>query len=399
MKKTILSLLLTAGVALPAMAQLNGNGYYRIENYMTQRWVYVCDNKAWESTTGTTVNVEALRLWKNLEKAVPEASTVIYIEQQGSGYDLRNQGTGVAQLVGMTAKITPRSGVDNAYNIHGTRSGMTKYLADGQTGLSWDEGAMRDNGTPSRENSWWRFFAISPTDPTNYYGIQPTVNSPKGWFGTVYASFPMDFYSEGMEAYYVTRVADGQAVYAQLQGGIAPNTPVIIKCAGENPTNNRMNLLVSGGNAPESSMLRGVYFCNDVWGPHFNCLTYDPATMRLLGLTSQGDLGFITPTDVQYVPANSAYLVVPAGTPAELKLVTEDEFVAGVDRVVSDAEEIKAVVNGLQITLSGVKDGQLINVYSTSGALVATSHTPTLTAPSRGLYIIETGSTAIKVIL
>ena len=54
--------------------------------------------------------------------------------------------------------------------------------------------------------------------------------------------------------------------------------------------------------------------------------------MRVLGLTSEGKLGYIT-ADIDYLPANQSYLVVPAGTAKELTIVTEAEYIAGINNI------------------------------------------------------------------
>ena len=74
----------------------------------------------------------------------------------------------------------------------------------------------------------------------------------------------------------------------------------------------------------------------------------------MLGVTSTGELGMVAKPDVDYVPANTAYLVVPEGTPSELRLVDEDEFEATVG--ITEVEtETKTEAMGGVYTLAGVK--------------------------------------------
>ena len=43
--KQIITALLAAILAISASAQLNGDGFYRVQNNMTERYIYVLDDK------------------------------------------------------------------------------------------------------------------------------------------------------------------------------------------------------------------------------------------------------------------------------------------------------------------------------------------------------------------
>ena len=70
--------------------------------------------------------------------------------------------------------------------------------------------------------------------------------------------------------------------------------------------------------------MKGVYFNNGT-KKHNNQMAYDSKTMRVLGVMSDGKLGFIT-ANIDFIPANTAYLVVPANSPSEIKLVSESDY-------------------------------------------------------------------------
>ena len=78
----------------------------------------------------------------------------------------------------------------------------------------------------------------------------------------------------------------------------------------------------------------GVYFDNSN-NKHWNRVAYDPNTMRVLGKLSDGSLGFIT-ADLEYLPANKAYLKVPAGSAREIRIITEDEYATSIENTFSD---------------------------------------------------------------
>lgn len=87
------------------------------------------------------------------------------------------------------------------------------------------------------------------------------------------------------------------------------------------------------GSAVSGNKLKGQYFNCDIAG-HINRVKYDPTTMRVLGRCADGSLGFVKASGLDYVPANTAYLVVPGWYEDELKCVkTHSEFEADVDEI------------------------------------------------------------------
>jgi hypothetical protein len=192
----------------------------------------------------------------------------------------------------------------------------------------------------------WKILPVSSSGD-NYFGLKPDVTVSGQHYSSLFASFGFTFTSSSMKAYAVTKVDGDIAVYQEVSGQVAPSTPVFVLCAGADPSVNRLNLFLTGGNTPSVNLLKGVYFNTNefqaerpIWDTdfHYNALTYNPSTMRLLGVTSQGKLGFVT-SSVTTVPKNKAYLVVPAGTPDELTLMTQAEYDAF---IASDAVTVTA---------------------------------------------------------
>ncbi|MBO5932291.1 MAG: hypothetical protein J6Q19_01015 [Bacteroidaceae bacterium] len=80
MKKILLSFLTILFIANNLFAQLAGNGYYRVQNFKTGRYVYVIDNKGSVNINTTSVDMNAIILWKDFEKAASDPASVIYIK-------------------------------------------------------------------------------------------------------------------------------------------------------------------------------------------------------------------------------------------------------------------------------------------------------------------------------
>lgn len=323
MKKFLLPLLLCVVSIIPVRAQLNGNGFYRVQNAVTDRYAYITDDKGHVDAATTSVDALAIQLWKDINKACCDPATILYFESKGGvDYDILAQGTGVYKLVGYNVKI--RTNSDGTYFAYGSQKGATKYLGDASSSDS-PEGTMSTEATGDRRK--WRIKPISVSGE-NYFGIKPTIKVGNKYYQPIFASFPMSAYSEGVVIRYIAKYGFGMAVAKTVSGTIPGNTACYIECATDSPSSNRMN--VGGtGTAVADNQMDGVYFENYM-KTHLNLTPYNRNTMRLLGVLSDGSLGFKV-ADIQYLPANRSYLKVPEGSPDEIRIVTEEEY----DRVVS----------------------------------------------------------------
>lgn len=318
MKKSLLTIIVGMVGISPAVAQLNGDGFYRVQNYVTERYVYITDNKGHVDVSTTSIDALAIQLWKDFDKACSDPSTVLYfVNKGGNDYDIQSQGTGINQIINYNATI--RKNNDGTYFAYGSQSGVVKYLGDANASDS-AEGTMSSEAKGDRRK-WW----ITPITSTgdNYFGIKPTVTVGGKYYHPLYASFPMSAKSQGVTIYVISTYGYGMAVAEPVNGTIPAGTPCIVECGSTSPSNNRMNV---GGSASAISknQLGGVYFENYM-KTHLNLTAYDKNTMRVLGKLSDGTLGFVV-ADLQYLPANQSYLKVPAGSPAEIRIVSKDEY-------------------------------------------------------------------------
>ena len=110
-----------------------GNGYYRIKNYKTDRYIYVTDNRDHYDKSRDKEDFQAIQLWKDIDRAIPSPASVIYIElisgNNNSGtFDLKAQGTGVHSLTGYYVGVVRLR--NKTYEVSASASGVTKYLND-----------------------------------------------------------------------------------------------------------------------------------------------------------------------------------------------------------------------------------------------------------------------------
>lgn len=315
MKKFPLFLLLLLTVNC-AFAQFNGSGYYRVQNKVTERYIRVIDNKGSVNLSTTNADLGALETKKYFENVVSDPASIIYITPRGDGYNFVAQGTSSYNIIGYNVQLKKNS--DGTYRAYASHAGATKYLCDENT--TYPEGVVLTNSTKTRD--WY----IKPVDQTDgqYFAFKPTITVGDGYYTTIYASFPFTL-PAGMSAYYITTVSDGQAVWKEVKDGKVPaSTAVYVKCKSSNYADNKITLGENGVSSLAGNLMKGVYFNNGT-NKHNNQLAYNPGTMRVLGVTSEGKLGFIT-ANIDFIPANTAYLVVPANSPAEIKLVSESEY-------------------------------------------------------------------------
>ena len=143
--------------------------------------------------------------------------------------------------------------------------------------------------------------------------------------------------------------------------------PLFVKCSSVDATDNRVDIAANSAKLPTDNQLGGVYFCNTT-NAHKNVTPYNAETMRVLGITSTGELGYVK-TNITNLPANKSYLKVPVGSPDELTLISYDDYITAIDEVESDEVDYSSVYN-----LRGIK--------------VATSEEEYNALPS-GIYIIN----------
>lgn len=297
-------------------AQFSGDGYYRVKNRDTERYLTVIDDKASVNMYTNEPDLAAILPIRDFERIVGNPASIIYIDNvSGNNYSLSAQGVNTYDLMGVYLRLAEQK--DGSYYAYAVASGLTKFLCDEKS--RYDEGWLM---TGTSERNWLIEPVSSSTD--NYFGVVPEFSHDGAYYTTMYADFPYKAANTDTKIFYVELVKGGQAVIKEITDGIVPaGTPVIIQCASEKHVNNKLNVLTTKVAALKQNCLKGVYF-NNSNNKHLNRVAYDKNTMRVLGLTKDGNLGFVT-ANIDYLPANKAYLTVPAGSPEEIKLVEQLE--------------------------------------------------------------------------
>ena len=382
MKKILLSLLLLSPLAL--YAQINGSGFYRIQNYKTDRYFYLVDDKAWLITTASTqdINTGSFKLVKPFEERVASnPATICYLtvasKINNTSYrcNVSGQGLDLYQRVQTYLDFRHNASI-GAYTISGTGSAggvtLSKYLTD--TERVGNEVTLRTVETNINDYAYWW---IRPINDKYYFGFKPSFKASMDgadslYYTSMYASFPFAV-NDNVKAYYISEVRDGYAKVRQFSYTAPGETPLFVECKGATPEENKVTLTASTATAP-SNQLRGVYYCNDVDEEtgHRNVTIYNQFTMRVLGRAADGRLAFIKMPSLTYIPANTAYLQVSVGSPDVIYVVKE-------------------IPDGIEsVKVADVKPQT--GVYSLSGQRVA-DRTEGL---QKGVYIVNGRKTVVK---
>ena len=376
MKKSLLSLLLLLPLTL--YAQLNGSGFYRIQNYKTDRYFVMVDDTAWVVVTASTqdINTGAFRLVRPFEERVASNPATICYLTKHTNYQYNVSGQGMDLYARVKSYLEFRQQSNGTYTIGGTGTSggvsMTKYLRDTEDP---DDVAYIYTVSSNLNNYcyWW----VRPINDKYYFGPKPTVKAiiegDSLYYLPFYASFSVVL-NDNVKAYYVSEVKGSYAKITACTTFAPTTTPVILECKSETPSDNKVTLSPATYTISDNK-LKGVYFCNDVpaESKHRNVTVYNSSTMRVLGRADDGRLAFVKASDLKYIPANTCYLQVAAGSPDVIYVVKE--IPSGIETV--QASNVKSVQRG---------------VYSLSGQHLG----DTTEGLPKGVYVVNGRKTVVR---
>jgi hypothetical protein len=358
MKKIISSITLLFCGMMMANAQI-ADGFYHIQNAGTGRYISINDTDPsnYPVSQSGSVNLAGIRTYINYDSVAVSPSCVLYVKQLENGkYDFVGQGSSLYAMTQEKLPVDLTSMGNGSYRIHGSYKGFTKQLTDKSP-------SDKDGNLVNTETGqiYWTF---KPIDTSNeYIGIRPDVKTADGaYYGTIFAGFNFRFVSPGMIAYYVSNAGGTGFEMKEIDSDIIPaNTPVIIRCNSANPQDNKIEPVIGGYTLDEVNWLGGVY-CSLYVSGHHNVTPFDRLTMRILGLTDDGELAFIANPIPErlykgyiennrvygYLMANKAYLKVNAN---DADVMTLGGYTPG---AINDAKTDGKVKTGVY-TLTGIR--------------------------------------------
>ena len=370
MKKYFLSLL--ALLPLAALGQINGPGYYRVQNKGSQRFLLLVDNRGSINWTDTSVDLGALKTIGTFDENVCwNPATICYMSEgtKANYYNISGQGLDLYNITKTYLQFAKQS--DGSYIIKGeaTKAGTTVAKTLYDSAKPNNPASINTGGTAG-----YQYWYVRPVKSTGnyYFGIKPdfqaTMEGNNRYYGTMYASFPFQL-AYDMKAYYPTAISGEYVKVSPLVNTVPASVPVIVECSSDKPSENKVDLLTSSTASATGNKLTGVYYCNidnSDTHAHHNVKEYYPTNMRVLGKAADGRLAFVTDYNLKYIPANKAYITVPTGAPETLYVVTS--IPSGIE-----------TVNAMDVT------SQNHGVYSLSGQRLG----DTTNGLSKGLYIVN----------
>lgn len=336
MRRLIYLLFFLAALTSHVSAQFTSDGFYRVQNFGTKRYLYLTDCTGYYDMNRDIGDFGALQMFTGKDKTVSDAASIIYIKKYGSQVDIQGQGIGIYKIVSRYVDLNYISSgaFKGTYTVSATEQGITKYLDDEETNKDFEKGIVGTNRNSPYRN-WLIYPVNSSTD--DYFGIKPLFSLNGKYYYPFYAAFPFKAASSGMKFYSISKTDSelGYAVLTEITGVVPSKTPVLVECSSDAPASNRLDLIESSASPISPNSLSGTFFCNYERRnkSEYSLIAFNPARMRVIGVTGQGKLGFVTSTRYlnqingdYYIPANTSYLNVPEGSPADFTIVTEEEY-------------------------------------------------------------------------
>lgn len=369
MKKLLLAAVAVAFSGITTFAQTLADGFYRVQNKGSQKYLYVRDCTGDASIGGTDLG--AIETWSNLSNAISDPGSIIYVNSVNGKYTLSAQGVSVNEVIGTNMSIDYTDGFWQIYS-----SGQYLYdLGVGDNGSGMLGAKTSAEAKVSVQHRHWYAKLIS-SGTTNYFGFKPTVTAGNKHYAPFFADFAYTP-NAAVKTWYVSQIdkANGIAVVKQITGTVAKRQAVFVECIGTESSSNKVDLTITSGNKATSNKLTGVYFDNgdrigiSHTGKSPACVFFDPSTMRVLGTDSNGKLAFVNSNvnlktievrinketvNKVVIPHNQSYLAVDADCPATLTVMTEAEynfFLADVNR------DNKVNIGDVTKVLENIKSG------------------------------------------
>ena len=266
---------MTVLFAFPAMAQLNGTGFYRVRNAQYNEYIKIANDKlhyhkivdaapGGTALANNTDNAQARALEfarrilksdiKMMSTDYIDPTSIIYIKKLVNSssdytYDLQGQGTGLLTLTtgiydgssditfkDIAATIKPVSG-SNTYTASIELKGSITILFWTQEATLGVRYFMDDNGTFDIDEASTNLYDRWYIEPVTYFNVEPEVEFNGKYYTTIKVPFAFKLSNNVEKAYAITANNSGVLDYAEVAttGGTVPaGTPVVLECTSPN---------------------------------------------------------------------------------------------------------------------------------------------------------------------
>lgn len=324
--KQILATALVALCCLPAMAQLNGTGYYRVRNAQNDNNYITLANDNFNYSTVVSAGGGASQVTGNglpcalscteqylnndihmvTDDECINPATIIYIQKHTTQpsnheYNLIGQGTSLLTLTSGTHPVNAvfttvnvvfsdryvtieevgGSGENTQYTAAIELKGSAPIVGETSLGIRYfvdNEGRFSINESSSDLNAKWLI------EPVGHFNVKPEVEWGGKYYATVKVPFAFKLSGQVEKAYVIKSVTDGVVDYEVIavNGETVPvGTPVILECGSPNAADCQLipsgaplftapnTATTTGAPAAEQAstytgenLLKGTYFCN-----------------------------------------------------------------------------------------------------------------------------------------
>ena len=360
-------------------------------------------------------------------------STILYFKQSSaSNYDIQAQGT---SLIAITTGNYPGSMILTFSNLYisinnSSGSGInTQYYASIQLKASNYSMAnlgtryfVDNNGTFAIAESYSSDNAKWYIEPVNHFNVNAQIAYGQKYYATMYTAFPYQLSGTVEKAYVVSEIdlTNHKVRLTQIAetGGTVPaGTPVILECGSGESSDNQLiptgtplvcSYSTDNKTAPAPSTvtqysgtnyLAGTYYCNtdgtltyqkESGTGSFNANDYtsnNQSTMRVLGVNSEGKLGFFKlASSVKYMAANKAWLDLSA-LPASANNISLSKFnivFNGIEENDDNEEPMVSEDGGFPDNIAAVQNDESHTVvYDLQGRRVSSENL------AKGIYIVN----------
>ncbi len=293
--------------SLPAMAQLNGTGYYRFRNSArTSDYISIANDKfnyttvistAGGGLTGVASSAGqeramtcATRYLQNdihmiNDAEVIDLSSIIYadkayVDPSDNEYNLIGQGTSLLTLSSgtypgfftlifkelyVTINRVSGSGSNTLYTASMPLKASNNSMADLGIRYFVDEGGQFDTDVSSVASQAKARWYIEPID---HFNVMPEVELNGKYFTTIKVPFAINLDGQVEKAYKITANNGGLLTFEEISGTIPAGTPVLLQCGSPNAAD--CPLIPTGApvfTAPNESTTSGAPAATDVITP------------------------------------------------------------------------------------------------------------------------------------
>lgn len=236
------------------------NGFYRVQcsslqqdldGISSRRYISVIDNKGFSisdileqylgGNSNPNLDLHAVRMITEGDE-ISDPSTVIYIEYTNNkGYKLNACGSGTYDITGEYLNINSKG--DGTYNAYAYKKFSVLFFSkEVYIYLEDDKGFDKASAGEVASTRWYIKPLDTGTGGDTYFGVSPTFklgrdnNGNDYYYTTLRAPFSYKL-SDNVHAFQMT--ANGE-ITALQSSVIAANTPVILQCSSNNPSENRL---------------------------------------------------------------------------------------------------------------------------------------------------------------